>query len=74
MEKNWLKHYPAGVPAEIDADVYPSLVELMEAAFKQFPERPACAGTSQARNRATSKPFKTRSGVISPLCAVYRIP
>ena len=41
MEKNWLKHYPAGVPAEIDADVYPSLVELMEAAFKQFPERPA---------------------------------
>ncbi len=27
MEKNWLKHYPAGVPAEIDADVYPSLVE-----------------------------------------------
>ena len=41
MEKNWLKHYPAGVPAAIDADVYPSLVELMEAAFKQFPERPA---------------------------------
>ncbi|PIM54837.1 long-chain fatty acid--CoA ligase [Roseateles chitinivorans] len=41
MEKNWLKHYPAGVPAEIDADVYPSLVELMETAFKQFPERAA---------------------------------
>lgn len=41
MEKTWLKHYPAGVPAEIDADVHPSLVELMEAAFQQFPERPA---------------------------------
>ncbi len=41
MEKTWLKHYPAGVPAEIDADVYPSLVELMEAAFSQFPDRPA---------------------------------
>ncbi len=41
MEKSWLKHYPAGVPAAINADVYPSLVELMETAFKQFPERPA---------------------------------
>ncbi len=41
MEKTWLKHYPAGMPAEINADVYPSLVELMEAAFKQFPEQPA---------------------------------
>ncbi|SEL29349.1 long-chain acyl-CoA synthetase [Roseateles sp. YR242] len=41
MEKTWLKHYPEGMPAEIDADVYPSLVELMETAFKQFPDRPA---------------------------------
>ncbi|UXH78144.1 long-chain-fatty-acid--CoA ligase [Roseateles amylovorans] len=41
MEKLWLKHYAAGVPAEIDADVYPSLIELMEAAFAQFPDRPA---------------------------------
>ncbi len=41
MEKTWLKHYPAGMPAEINADVYPSLVELMETAFKQFPAQPA---------------------------------
>jgi long-chain acyl-CoA synthetase len=41
MEKIWLKHYPEGMPAEINADVYPSLVELMETAFKQFPQRPA---------------------------------
>jgi len=41
MEKTWLKHYPEGMPTEINADVYPSLVELMETAFKQFPERPA---------------------------------
>lgn len=41
MEKTWLKHYPAGMPAEINADVYPSLVELMETAFKQFPGQPA---------------------------------
>jgi long-chain acyl-CoA synthetase len=41
MEKIWLKQYPAGVPAEVDATVYPSLVELLEAAFKNYPERAA---------------------------------
>jgi len=41
MEKIWLKHYPAGVPADIDASIYPSLVDLMESAFKKFPQRPA---------------------------------
>ena len=41
MEKTWLKQYPAGVPAEVDATVYPSLVELLEAAFKNYPERAA---------------------------------
>ncbi|HLO94736.1 MAG TPA: long-chain-fatty-acid--CoA ligase [Burkholderiaceae bacterium] len=41
MEKPWLKSYPAGVPAEIQAEQYASLVELMDAAFKKFPDRPA---------------------------------
>ncbi|MDT9000892.1 long-chain-fatty-acid--CoA ligase [Paucibacter sp. APW11] len=41
MEKIWLKNYPAGVPAEINADQYPSLVDLMDSAFKKFPQRPA---------------------------------
>ncbi len=39
--KIWLQHYPAGVSADINADQYPSLVDLMEAAFKKYPERPA---------------------------------
>jgi long-chain acyl-CoA synthetase len=34
MEKTWLKHYPAGVPAEIDVAQYPSLVALLDEAFK----------------------------------------
>ena len=33
MEKTWLRHYPAGVPAEIDVAQYRSLVELLEASF-----------------------------------------
>jgi long-chain acyl-CoA synthetase len=41
MNKNWLKHYPAGVPAEIDAAQYSSLVKLMEESFSRYAERPA---------------------------------
>ena len=36
MEKPWLKQYPAGVPAEIKADLYPSLVALLEDSFRKF--------------------------------------
>ncbi|MEY2891977.1 MAG: hypothetical protein RJA98_1885 [Pseudomonadota bacterium] len=41
MEKIWLKHYPAGVPAEIDVAEYPSLVALMDDAFTRFRDRTA---------------------------------
>jgi len=41
MEKTWLKNYPAGVPAEINAELYPSLVDLMDTAFRKFPQAPA---------------------------------
>ncbi|MEO8124777.1 MAG: AMP-binding protein, partial [Burkholderiales bacterium] len=36
MEKTWLKHYPAGLPAEIDVAQYRSLVELLEESFKKY--------------------------------------
>ena len=29
MEKTWLKHYPKGVPANINVEQYPSLVALI---------------------------------------------
>ena len=41
LQKTWLKNYPDGVPAEIHAEQYPSLVELMTSAFKKFPAQPA---------------------------------
>ncbi|HNT37982.1 MAG TPA: long-chain-fatty-acid--CoA ligase [Rubrivivax sp.] len=41
MQKIWLKHYPAGVPAEIDADRYPSLTALLEESFRTHRERDA---------------------------------
>ena len=41
MEKVWLKHYPAGVPAEVKTDVYPSLVSLLEESFRKYRDLPA---------------------------------
>ncbi|WP_334136154.1 long-chain-fatty-acid--CoA ligase [Tepidimonas sp.] len=40
-DKPWLKHYPEGVPAEIDPSRYRSLVALMEESFAQYADRPA---------------------------------
>ena len=41
MERTWLKQYPAGVPADIDATQYSSLVELLEESFAKFADRKA---------------------------------
>jgi long-chain acyl-CoA synthetase len=41
MEKIWLKQYPAGVPAEIDVNQYPSLVALLDESFHRYADRTA---------------------------------
>jgi long-chain acyl-CoA synthetase len=41
MEKIWLKSYPPGVPAEIDATQYRSLVHLLEESFQKYASRNA---------------------------------
>jgi len=41
MEKVWLKHYPAGVPAEVRTDLYPSLLALMDDSFRRHAVLPA---------------------------------
>jgi len=41
MEKIWLKHYPPGVPAEIDWNEYRSIGEMFEASVKKYHARPA---------------------------------
>ncbi|MFC7300176.1 long-chain fatty acid--CoA ligase [Cognatiluteimonas weifangensis] len=42
-ERPWLAQYPAGVPAEIDADEYPSIVAVLESAIASYRDRPAFA-------------------------------
>ncbi|MEO5702146.1 MAG: long-chain-fatty-acid--CoA ligase [Casimicrobiaceae bacterium] len=46
MEKVWLKHYPPGVPAEIDVTEYASVRDVFDQAVAMFAERPAftCMG------------------------------
>jgi long-chain acyl-CoA synthetase len=39
----WLKHYPKGVPYEINPDSYTSLLELMDEAFRKFADLQAYA-------------------------------
>jgi len=41
VEKIWLKSYPPGVPAEIDADAYQSIVEVFEKSCQQNHDLPA---------------------------------
>ena len=40
-DRIWLSSYPEGVPSDIDPSLYRSLVDLMEASFKQYAERTA---------------------------------
>ncbi|MFN6993863.1 MAG: long-chain-fatty-acid--CoA ligase [Aquincola tertiaricarbonis] len=41
MDRPWLAHYPPGVPAEIDASGYSSLVDLLEDCFRRHATRDA---------------------------------
>ncbi len=43
MEKIWIKNYPPGVPAEIDASQYSSLVALFEESLAKYKDRNAYA-------------------------------
>jgi long-chain acyl-CoA synthetase len=42
-ERPWLAEYPDGVPAEVEIDPHLTLVDVLEAAFRQHAERDACA-------------------------------
>src|SRR6185369_927934 len=46
MEKIWLKSYPKGVPAEINADAYRSIPDLIDSNIQKYRDRQAyiCMG------------------------------
>lgn len=41
MKKIWLDSYPEGVPEEIDADAYQSIIEVFDESVKKFSDKPA---------------------------------
>jgi long-chain acyl-CoA synthetase len=41
VDKIWLRHYPAGIPAEIDADQFGAIPELLEKIAIKFADKPA---------------------------------
>jgi len=41
VDRFWLKHYPPGVPADIDPTAYPSVVALFEESFSRHRDKPA---------------------------------
>ena len=57
----WLAGYPAGIPAEIDPDEYPSLKDLLERSFSEFAELTAFSNLgselSYAEVEALSRSF-----------------
>ena len=63
MERLWLAHYPAGVPAEIDATRYASLVAMFEESFRLYASRAACVCMGTTLTYADS----TRPRAPSPL-------
>lgn len=41
-KKRWLQNYPAGIPAEINADLFESIPDMLDRIATKFPDRPAC--------------------------------
>lgn len=88
MEKIWLKHYPAGVPAEIDWRGYGSVAELFEDSVAKYRDRPAYLNMGAtltfgemgrlARNfgawlQATGLAKGARVAVMMPNCLQYPV-
>lgn len=58
MQRPWLAHYPAGVPAEIGHDYPRTLAQLIEEALERYAERTAVTflgGTSLTGNLTTPR-------------------
>ena len=52
MDKIWLRNYPAGIPAEIDAAQYKSIPDLLDKLFARFADRPAYHNLGRTLNYA----------------------
>ncbi|MEO0753084.1 MAG: AMP-binding protein [Pseudomonadota bacterium] len=71
MSRLWIRSYDKGVPANIDADAYPSVVALLEDAAQTYGDLPAfeCFGAQmtyaqlEEKSRAVAAYLQTKMGV-----------
>ncbi|MGJ7525968.1 long-chain-fatty-acid--CoA ligase [Variovorax sp. GB1P17] len=67
-DRPWLSSYPQGVPADIDASQYPSLVALMEESFTKYADRTAYSFMGKDISYAeTDKQSKSFAGYLQGL-------
>ena len=52
-ERIWLKNYPAGMPAEIDADRFRSIPDMFEKTVAKFSDKPAYSNFGHTLSYAT---------------------
>ncbi len=52
-ERPWLKNYPSGIPANIDADQYENLLDFFDETFKKYKNQPAFICMGKSLNFAT---------------------
>jgi len=62
VDKIWLKHYPPGVPAEINPEEYSSLKQLFEEAFRKHAARPAFTNLGRTLSYAEIDELSRRFG------------
>jgi long-chain acyl-CoA synthetase len=62
MEKIWLKHYPATVPAEVDLDEFKSIGDLFEKSAKQYATRKAYINMDKALTYAELEKLSANFG------------
>jgi len=60
--KFWLKHYPPGVPAEIDPDATRSLKQMFEDTFRDYAARPAFTNMGRTLSYAEVEELSRRFG------------
>src|SRR3546814_4914032 len=65
VERPWLAQYPAGIPAQIDADEFSSIPAVLEGSIRKFRDRPAFTNMGKTLTYAQidelSRQFAARS-------------
>ncbi len=60
VERPWLANYPAGIPAQVDVDEFPSVPAVLEGSIGKYRDRPAFANMGRTLTYAQVDEFSRR--------------